>query len=167
MSYNIGFLDASLTATSCNSNLAHRAMAIRQTRTFRPSYRASQTDKSHACLLEEIPKMAKCGARTKSGKPCRSPATSGPRRPDVNRRRSREPNGSCLHPVEPDMRAFVRDSGFDPQADMARDGTDRNPAMQQSCGAIVLSLSQGLGRRCRCVGFRTIQDCPKDLRAAS
>ena len=42
-----------------------------------------------------------------------------------------------LHPVEPDMRAFVRDSGFDPQADMARDGTDRNPAMQQSCGAIV------------------------------
>jgi hypothetical protein len=27
------------------------------------------------CLLEEIPKMAKCGARTKSGKPCRSPAT--------------------------------------------------------------------------------------------
>jgi hypothetical protein len=27
------------------------------------------------CLLEEIPKMAKYGARTKSGKPCRSPAT--------------------------------------------------------------------------------------------
>jgi hypothetical protein len=72
MSYNIGFLDASLTATSCNSNLAHRAMAIRQTGTFRPSYRASQTDKSRCACWKKFPRWPNAEHGPRAGSPAES-----------------------------------------------------------------------------------------------